>query len=265
MPSLKPRISTAVLAVAAAVAITTPATAKDTGAHPPYAMTVYEVVRAPGGMVDPAVIAADLGYVSGMREHHAGALTMSQEYLEKGSHPALRALSRAIIANQEFEIALLDDVRAQVETPARPLVGSLALRPTAREDLRHRLNYLPSPPPTTHAVSRAPVSEYDVQWAKAMIVHHQGALEMAAGYNADPAARNGVLRLLNLDIIQDQSYEIAWLESLIDRYPGDAAAIQLDPGMVHGMPMGGGHDGHGAHSGHNAPTAPSGHAGHAHH
>ncbi|KAA0676029.1 hypothetical protein [Roseomonas genomospecies 6] len=40
---------------------------------------VYELALVPGGAADSAAVRADLEYVTGMREHHAGALTMSDE------------------------------------------------------------------------------------------------------------------------------------------------------------------------------------------
>jgi hypothetical protein len=75
-----------------------------------------------------------------------------------------------------------------------------------------------------------------------MMLHHQMALDMARDYNADPNATNLILNRLNLDIIVDQAIEIAFLEQIVDRFPGDPEAVELDrsiPGMD--MPMD--HDG----------------------
>jgi uncharacterized protein (DUF305 family) len=212
---------------------------------------VYAIALVPdGATVDPAVIKADLDYVTGMREHHAGALTMSEAYLAQGRNPILRRLAQAIITNQRFEIAVLDDVKRQVEQPPKVLIDfgptKLVLRPVASEGLEHRLSFIKAPPPSAADYWMSPgstVDVYDVRWAKAMIVHHQGALAMARDYNADPNGRNRFLRLMNLDILRDQTYEIGFLEGLIARYPGDTNAIALDPSMVHGMPMTG--HGHG--------------------
>jgi uncharacterized protein (DUF305 family) len=99
------------------------------------------------------------------------------------------------------------------------------------------------------------VTERDVQFAKAMTIHHQGALDMARTYNADPHARNGFLRLLNVDILTDQSQEIALMRSVVAAYPGDADAVPVPASMVHGMEdmgHGGGHAGQGGHAAHGA-------------
>jgi hypothetical protein len=71
---------------------------------------------------------------------------------------------------------------------------------------------------------------------------------MASRYNADPQATNLILRRLNLDILTDQSYEIGFLQQIVDRFPGDPAAVEIDDqipgmeGMGHGgMDHGAGH------------------------
>ena len=100
-----------------------------------------------------------------------------------------------------------------------------------------------------------------MQFAKGMTMHHQAALDMARAYHANPAARNGFLGLLNVDIITDQTQEIALMNSVIASYPGDPNAVQVDASMIHGM-EGMSHAGHGAAP---APQTPQGQGGHAHH
>ena len=59
---------------------------------------------------------------------------------------------------------------------------------------------------------------------------------MARGYNADPKAANRIIKRLNFDIIVDQTNEIGFLERMLDRYPGDPNAVEIDemiPGMEH--------------------------------
>ena len=92
-----------------------------------------------------------------------------------------------------------------------------------------------------------------MQFAKAMIIHHQGAVEMAREYHANADARNGFLGLMNVDITTDQTQEIALMRRVIAAYPGDADAVRVDPSMVHGM------EGtkHGVHGGGHAAAAAS--------
>ena len=108
----------------------------------------YEPGGAPAtttwyGPADPAALKADRGYVAGMRAHHAGALTMSEEYLAdpQARSPVLRRLAHAIIRNQRFEIGLLDEVGRNLDRP--PLVVDLgivrfAAQPMATDGLGRR-------------------------------------------------------------------------------------------------------------------------------
>jgi uncharacterized protein (DUF305 family) len=215
------------------------------------------------GPASAAARRADLEYVAGMRPHHAGALSMSREYLaEPGrSSPLLQALARAIVANQTFEIGMLDEVARNLDRPPvrLGLFGGAALQPQATEGLAGTQRFFKEPVPGPLAYAVGPVSERDVRFAKAMTIHHQAAVEMARGYLADPAARNGYLGLMNVDIVTDQMQEIALMRRAVAAYPGDAEAVRVDPSMVHGM-EGMKHGGHAAA----APAAPPAQAGGGH-
>jgi uncharacterized protein (DUF305 family) len=258
------RTRLALVAAAAGLALAT------AGGSPARAMVGhdYDAERAPIATTwyraaDPAALQADRDYVVGMRAHHAGALTMSEAYLAdpQASSPVLKALAQAIIPNQRYEIGLLDEVARNLDRP--PVVIDLglfrlALQPAAAEGLAQTQRFIKTPIPGQLAALAgrgAPVTERDVQFAKAMTIHHQGALDMARAYNADSNARNQFLRLLNVDILTDQSQEIALMRSVIAAYPGDPDAVAVPASMVHGMEgmgHGGGHAGQGGHTGHGA-------------
>lgn len=189
---------------------------------------------------------ADRDYVDGMRPHHAGALSMSREYLaDPGrSSPLLQALARAIVVNQSFEIGVLDQVRANLDAPPLRLPFGIVLQPVATEGMTQAQGFLRAPVPSGVSDSLGPVSARDVLYAKAMSIHHEAAVAMARAYHADPAARNGFLGLMNVDIITDQTQEIALMAKVVQAYPGDASAIAVDPSMIHGMEGMGGHAGH---------------------
>ncbi|WP_159347425.1 DUF305 domain-containing protein [Roseomonas harenae] len=207
---------------------------------------------------------ADRDYLSGMRPHHAGALSMSEEYLAdpQSSSPLLRELAQAIIQNQRYEIALLEEVARKLDQPPRMVnlgFARFAIQPAGTEGLaqRYRIFRAPIPGPLTPVqTTDRLVTMRDVQFAKAMTTHHQGALEMARAYQANPDGRNTFLGLLNVDIITDQAQEIALMRRAITAYPGDADAVPVPASMIHGM------EGmsHGAHGGPASPKSP--HAGH---
>ncbi|WP_165585388.1 DUF305 domain-containing protein [Roseococcus sp. SYP-B2431] len=196
---------------------------------------------------------ADRDYVAGMLPHHAGALSMSRDYLaDPGrSSPLLRALARAIVANQRFEIGVLEAVARNLDAPPMRLPFGLTLQPVATEGLTQAQRFLRAPVPSPAGHALGPVSARDVLFAKAMTIHHEAAVQMARAYHANPAARNGFLGLMNVDIVTDQTQEIALMRVVVDAYRGDAGAIVPDPSMVHGM------EGmqHAAHAGHGAAPA----------
>ena len=211
----------------------------------------YELfMLAPGEAIDPGRVRADLDYAADMKRHHEGAVTMSTNYLEdpRGTNPILRKLAHAIIANQRFEIALLDDVRRRVakepETVADLGFTRVVRREIGVDGLEHQWQFVKRRPPGLLDLALAPgleVSERDVKFSKEMMLHHQMAVDMARSYNADPNATNLIISRLNLDIIVDQANEIGLLQQIVDRFPGDPDAVEIDrsiPGM--GMDHGGG-------------------------
>ena len=223
----------------------------DRSGHVP--VVAHEVfMLAPGETVEAATVRADLDYAAQMKRHHEGAVTMSTDYLEdpRGTNPILRELAHAIIANQRFEIALLEEVRRRVEREPE-IIADLGFTRIVRREigvdgLEHQWQFVKRRPPGFLNLALAPgleASERDVKFSKEMTLHHQMALDMARRYNADPNATNLIIRRLNLDIIVDQAYEIGFLQQILDRFPGDADAVETDrsiPGMDMPMDHGGG-------------------------
>jgi uncharacterized protein (DUF305 family) len=218
----------------------------DRSGHVPVA--AHEIfLLGPGETVDPAAVRADLEYVTGMVPHHEGALIMSTAYLEdpRGTNPILRELAHAIIFNQRFEIALLEEVRHRVEEEPQTLAdlgfARLARRELGIDGLEHHWKFVKRRPPGLLALALAPgleASERDVKFAREMMLHHQMAIDMARAYNADSDAGNLILQRLNFDIMVDQANEIGLLQQIVDRFPGDPNTVELDesiPGMD--MPM----------------------------
>lgn len=248
------------LLAAAALVLATPAMAAiEEGYDPgnaPVPTTWYEAAS-------PAALKADRDYVAGMRPHHAGALTMARDYLAdpQASSPVLKALAAAIIRNQTFEIGLLDEVTRNLDRPPRVLnlgFTRILLQPSATEGMGQMQQFQRSPipgPAAALAGPGAPVTARDVQFAKGMTIHHQAALEMARAYHANPDARNGFLGLMNVDIITDQSQEIALMRRVVATYRGNPDAVQVNASMIHGMDGMGHGGGHGQHGGMPMPQA----------
>lgn len=222
------------------------------------------------GNVGAAERKADLDFIKGMRPHHAGALTMSQEYLKNknASDPRLQKLAKGIMHNQTFEIGLLDMLEGFAK-PAAPAEGT-EWRQIAVKGLAQKQKFVRAPVPVLWG--GGPVSKEDVRFAKAMIVHHEGALTMCKDYLGNDDAQNKYLRLLCVDILKDQANDIRFMRSVIGYYPGNPDEVTIDASMIHGME---GMD-HGAHGSRHkaapakvkavpkAPTQPAAHSEHHH-
>jgi uncharacterized protein (DUF305 family) len=240
---MPPRFPVLAAALAATLALLAPAAARAEGVDPTHEYRPGEppVTTTWFRLADPAARAADLRYIEGMRAHHEGALTMSEAYLREADarSPALRRLAEAIIVNQRYEIALLEEASRQIEAAPRVLaLGPLRipLQSIGTEGLgpswRHLRAQIPGP---TDLAAGPPPTETDVRFAKAMGIHHRAALRMVRDYGADPAGRNGFLGWLNVGIATDQSQEIALMRAVVRRFRGDADAVAVDRSMIHGM------------------------------
>ena len=101
--------------------------------------------------VSEAAQRVDREYVAGMRPHHAGALSMSREYLSDPgrSSPLLQGLARAIIANQSLEIGVLDEVGRNLDRPPVRLPFGVRLQPVATEGLTGAQRFFKEPIPSS--------------------------------------------------------------------------------------------------------------------
>jgi uncharacterized protein (DUF305 family) len=204
------------------------------------------------GHVGAAERQADLEFIKGMRPHHAGALTMSQDYLQSkhATDPRLKQLAKGIIRNQTFEIGMMDHIE-DLMSPEAPSSGT-HWRQVATQGLAQKQRFVRSPVPALWG--GGPVSKEDVRFAKAMIVHHEGALTMCQDYLRNPSANNKYMRLLCVDIQKDQANDINFMRSVINDYPGNPDDVKIDPSMIHGM-EGMAHHGHATHTAH-TPVVP---------
>lgn len=175
---------------------------------------------------------ADLDFITGMRPHHAGALTMSEAYLKdkNASYGPLKSLAKGIMHNQTFEIGMLDRVEELVKPPIR---GESEWRQIAEKGLAQKQHFIRMPMPANF--SDDVVTRRDVEFAKAMSIHHEGALMMAKDYLANPNATNKYLRLLCVDILADQTMEIGFMHDVVAKYPGNPDDVKIDASMIHGM------------------------------
>lgn len=188
--------------------------------------------------VSPEKRDKDLAFIAGMRPHHAGALTMSEEYLSnsQASNSMLKQLAKGIIHNQKFEISMLDRVGSYLKELDFS-AGSSSMKQVAAKGLSLEQRFFRAPMPgfLDWFAGDDKTSVADVKFAKAMIVHHEAALVMCQDYLDNPDAHNGYLSRMCLDIAVDQAQEIAFMHEQMNKYDGDVAQVAVDPSMIHGM------------------------------
>ncbi len=145
----------------------------------------------------------DTDFTRGMVPHHQGAIDMAKIVLKYGQDKEIAALAKLIIAAQEQEIAMMNHW----------LATRGESKPAANTESEKRFEA------TMHTMHQGMDIIYtgdpDIDFARGMIPHHQGAIDMAEvmlDEGEDPA-----LLKLSRDIIRSQSQEIGlmkrWLQS----------------------------------------------------
>ncbi|WGF91118.1 DUF305 domain-containing protein [Marinivivus vitaminiproducens] len=195
----------------------------------------YDLVWLSSGETPDAAMGADLDYALGMQHHHMGAVVMAEDYLadREARNPILRRLAGGIIANQIFEIAILEDTARRIARGPRTLftVGDqrLVLVRQGFDGWEHQAPFIRTPAPTLleATITPGPVNARDVRFAREMIRHHGAAMEQAGAYIVAEDGRNLPLSRLSRGIIAEQAYEIVLMQAIVDAYGGDADAVPL--------------------------------------
>lgn len=149
---------------------------------------------------------ADVDFVRGMIPHHQGAVDMAKIQLKYGKSEELRALAKRIILAQEEEIGFMQSwLRGRdggyIAADAKTASSTIEFEQTMAEMHKNM------------AISYT--GDADIDFARGMIPHHQGAIDMA--WTLKKHGSNPDLRPMLDDIIRSQGQEIAmmkkWLEN----------------------------------------------------
>ena len=176
------------------------AMAMDTQNAPPHTQAYLAMMNKMGDEMSKAgnLADADTAFAKGMIPHHIGAVEMAKVQLEFGKDETMRKLAQAIIDGQQAEIDLMNGWLNGKDTTTQnanaPHAKAYAAGKAQHEAMMAAINE-PNP---------------DVAFAKAMIPHHQGAVEMAKVQLQ--FGKDEKMKKLAQDIIKAQEPEIKLMQ-----------------------------------------------------
>ncbi len=151
---------------------------------------------------------ADIDFARGMIPHHQGAVDMAEVVLQYGDDAEIKELAQRIIVWQEAEIGMMKqwllthDSTWQAEHPLamQSVKGYVEAMNIMHRDMN--IDY---------------TGDADVDFARGMIPHHQGAVDMADVLVAFGVAP--MLRSLSHDIVRSQGQEIRLMQEWLEKQP----------------------------------------------
>jgi uncharacterized protein (DUF305 family) len=150
----------------------------------------------------PADATYDLRFIDAMIMHHEGAIVMAEAALENSERAEIRQLATEIIAEQEREIAQMQEWRQAwyPDAPAEPVMyhagmgHDMPMTDEMAAAMRMDMDLGPAD------------DEFDLRFINAMIPHHEGAVEMAEDLREN--SDRPEMQALADDIISAQQAEI---------------------------------------------------------
>lgn len=141
----------------------------------------------------------EITYMQMMRSHHMAAVEMAQLVATRATHPELKALAQAIIADQQKEIAAREGWLKAWYGIDKPMEMPMA----GMDKMMAALMALTG-------------AEFEQGWLLMMVHHHQGALDMSAlapGRATQPALLAFAQRVIDaqtMEIEQMRTWAMAW-------------------------------------------------------
>ena len=163
-----------------------------------------------GGMMNmdlgPADANFDLRFMDAMIPHHQGAVKMAQEALQKSKRPEIKKLAQSIIADQDKEIAQMQQWRKSwyanaASTPMAWDSGTKGMMPMAQDQMKGMM---------MNMNLGAADDQFDLRFINAMIPHHESAIVMAN--DALQKSKRPEIQKLATAIVSSQQAEIAQMK-----------------------------------------------------
>lgn len=151
--------------------------------QPPHIMAYMDIMNKMHQAMSAGVQAknADVGFAKGMIPHHEGAIAMAKVELQYGKDAEMKALAQKIVDAQQSEISVMQNWLDKNESSQ--LAASNAKEITQAYQQKDMSNHDAMMQGTMDA-------NPDIAFAKGIIPHHQGAIDMATieqTYGKDPA------------------------------------------------------------------------------
>ena len=186
-------VSTAIVLVSAFVA--PPASAPSMASTGQAGMPGHDMSSMGSMTVD-----SEAAFITGMLPHHQEAVASAEAILAVTERPEVRELAQTIIATQNEEIRTLTDWLERYYPDAQPAAYTPMM-----EDL----------------ASLSP-EEADRAFLEGMIVHHQGAVEMAQSYLEGDFEKRPEVTEMAEAIVSAQEGEIIQMQGWLEDGYGDA-------------------------------------------
>lgn len=150
----------------------------------------------------PADANFDLRFMDAMIPHHQGAVKMAQEALQKSKRPEIKKLAQSIIADQDKEIAQMQQWRKTwytnaASTPMAWNNGTHSAMPMSQEQMNGMMMNMDL---------GAADEQFDLRFINAMIPHHESAIVMAK--DALQKSKRPEVQKLATAIVSSQQAEI---------------------------------------------------------
>jgi uncharacterized protein (DUF305 family) len=140
----------------------------------------------------------EIMFAQGMAPHHQQAIDMSNMALKNSASPEVKKLAKAIIA-------------AQVKEMAQLKYWLTATKSSSTMDHDMGMNGM-LPDSAVTSLKKLKGSKFDAAFLKAMIAHHEGALEMVSMLDG---TKNSEAKKIAIDIQKGQSSEITLMKKLL--------------------------------------------------
>ena len=147
----------------------------------------------------------ELQFIDTMIAHHHGAISMAQLVNTRTQRPEMKKLATAIIQEQRNEVARLQEWRKRWFGEAKPAINM------DFPGMRTGMSGM-----DLAKLDSLKANEFDVEFLRQMIPHHEGAIEMAKSFKSNDSYTE--LKDLADSIIETQSTEIAQMKAWLSEW-----------------------------------------------